>query len=61
MFVPGRVRSLRETGARYERPADFCIESYLDGTFRAVQGEGEPVKVRVRFAPAAAPARGPGG
>jgi predicted DNA-binding transcriptional regulator YafY len=54
MFVPGRVRSLKETGERFERPADFRIGVYLDGTFRAVRGEGEPVKVRVRFAPAAA-------
>jgi predicted DNA-binding transcriptional regulator YafY len=40
MFVPARIQSLRETGERFERPADFRIEEYLDGSFRALRGDG---------------------
>jgi proteasome accessory factor B len=54
MFVPGRIRQMRETGERFERPADFRIADYLDGSFRAVRGSGPPRRVRLRFAPAAA-------
>jgi predicted DNA-binding transcriptional regulator YafY len=49
MFAPGRVRSLRETGEVFERPADFRIEEYLDGSFRALRGEGRPRRVRLVF------------
>lgn len=54
MFVPGRIRSLRETGVRVQRPADFRIEDYLDVSFRAVRGSGATQRVRLRFAPEAA-------
>lgn len=54
MFVPGRIRSARETGERFERPADFSIEHYLDGSFHALRGEGKPRKVRLRFTAEAA-------
>ncbi|HVS36592.1 MAG TPA: WYL domain-containing transcriptional regulator [Gemmataceae bacterium] len=54
MFVPGRIRSMRETGARFERPADFRIEEYLDGSFRAMRGDGKPRRVRLRFTAEAA-------
>lgn len=54
MFAPGRIRSLRGTGERFDRPADFRLDTYLDGSFRSVRGEGPPVQVRLRFRPAAA-------
>jgi predicted DNA-binding transcriptional regulator YafY len=54
MFAPGRIRSLRETGERFERPADFRVGEYLDQGFRALRGEGPPRRVRVRFSPEAA-------
>lgn len=49
MFSPGRIRSLRETGERFERPAAFNIHAYLDHNFRAMRGEGPPQRVRLRF------------
>jgi predicted DNA-binding transcriptional regulator YafY len=54
MFVPSRIRSLREMEERFERPADFRIEEYLDHSFRAVRGDGAPQRIRLRFAPEAA-------
>lgn len=54
MFAPMRIRVMRETGERIERPADFSIANYLDGTFRVMRGSGQGHKVRLRFAPAAA-------
>jgi predicted DNA-binding transcriptional regulator YafY len=54
MFVPGRIRSANDTGEQFERPADFRIEDYLDGTFRALRGEGKPRRVRLRFTAEAA-------
>jgi predicted DNA-binding transcriptional regulator YafY len=54
MFAAGRIRSLRETGERFERPADFRIGDYLDGSFRAMRGSGPRRRVRLRFTAAAA-------
>jgi predicted DNA-binding transcriptional regulator YafY len=54
MFVPARIRSLRETGERFQRPTDFCIDAYLDGSFRALRGNGRPRRVRLRFTAEAA-------
>jgi predicted DNA-binding transcriptional regulator YafY len=54
MFAPGRIRSVRETGRRFERPADFRIDAYLDSSFRAMRSEGEPQRVRLLFSPEAA-------
>ncbi|HEY8504219.1 MAG TPA: transcriptional regulator [Gemmataceae bacterium] len=53
MFAPSRVRSLKETGARFARPADFSIDAYLDASFRVLRG-GEAQEVRLRFTPAVA-------
>ena len=53
MFVPARVRSLRETGERFERPGNFEVAAYLGGSFRAMRG-GKPRTVRLRFGGAAA-------
>ncbi len=54
MFAPGRIRSLRETGAAFERPPDFRIAEYLDAGFRKLRGAGPAQTVRLRFAPTAA-------
>jgi predicted DNA-binding transcriptional regulator YafY len=54
MFVPSRIRHVKETGKQFDRPADFCIGEYLDGSFRTVRGGGPPQTVRLRFQPAAA-------
>jgi predicted DNA-binding transcriptional regulator YafY len=54
MFVPSRIRSAQETGERFERPADFSIDAYLDGSFRALRGDGKPQQVRLRFTAEAA-------
>jgi predicted DNA-binding transcriptional regulator YafY len=51
MFVPSRVRSFRETGKRFQRPPDFDIKEYLDGSFGVVRGS-ERLRVRLRFTPA---------
>jgi predicted DNA-binding transcriptional regulator YafY len=49
MFVPGRIRSLRETGAHFERPADFRIAEFLDAGFKTMRGTGEPRRIRLLF------------
>lgn len=54
MFCPGRIRSLQEMGDRFERPADFRFEDYIDASFRAVRGDGPMQRVRLWFAPKAA-------
>jgi predicted DNA-binding transcriptional regulator YafY len=54
MFATSRIRSVRETGERVERPADFRIADYLEASFRVVRGDGRPRRVRLRFAPSAA-------
>lgn len=51
MFAPSRIRSLRETGERFERPADFRIGDYLDPSFRVFHGDGPGRRVRLRFTP----------
>jgi len=54
MFAPARIRSLKETGERFTRPADFSIADYLDSSFRVIRGVGPAQRVRLRFAPQAA-------
>jgi predicted DNA-binding transcriptional regulator YafY len=54
MFAPGRIRSLRETGERFERPADFRIADYLDAGFRSVRGSGPLQRVKLHFHPESA-------
>jgi len=54
MFAPGRIREMRETGERFERPDDFRIAEFLDPSFRKVRGNGPLKEVRLRFSPMAA-------
>ncbi len=50
MFAIQRVQSLRETGETFDRPADFRVEDYLKGSFRAFRGGGDH-HVVLRFRP----------
>jgi predicted DNA-binding transcriptional regulator YafY len=54
MFVPARIRQLKDTGEFFEPPSDFQIGHYLDNSFRVMRGNGKPQRVRLRFAPEAA-------
>ncbi len=49
-FAVQRIRSLVATGERFERPADFRLEDYMSGCFRAVRGDGDHAIV-LRFTP----------
>jgi predicted DNA-binding transcriptional regulator YafY len=49
LFAVQRVRSARTTGESFERPAGFRIEDYMQGSFRAVRGDGN-YRVVLRFA-----------
>jgi proteasome accessory factor B len=40
VFAAQRVRSVRETGETFDRPADFKVEDYMGDTFRVVRGDG---------------------
>ncbi len=53
MFAAVRVRTARETGDTFRRPADFQIDGYLGASFRALRGCGRH-KVVLRFTPGAA-------
>ena len=53
VFAIQRVRSVRPTGETFDRPADFRVEDYMQGSFRAVRGDGD-YRVVLRFAPAVA-------
>jgi predicted DNA-binding transcriptional regulator YafY len=53
VFAVQRVRSVRPTGESFDRPADFRVEDYMQGSFRAVRGDGD-YRVVLRFAPAVA-------
>jgi predicted DNA-binding transcriptional regulator YafY len=40
LFAVQRFRSIRETGATFERPADFNAADYMSDAFRAIRGDG---------------------
>jgi predicted DNA-binding transcriptional regulator YafY len=48
VFALQRVRSLRETGERFDSPSEFRVEDYMGGSFRAVRGDGDH-RVVLRF------------
>lgn len=50
VFAVQRVRSTRETGETFERPADFRVEEYMGDSFRMVRGEGHH-QVALHFRP----------
>jgi predicted DNA-binding transcriptional regulator YafY len=54
MFAPARIRDLRETGERFDRPDDFRADDYLDAGFRKMRGAGPPQTIRLRFTAVAA-------
>ncbi|MBI4661758.1 MAG: YafY family transcriptional regulator [Verrucomicrobia bacterium] len=45
-FRPSRIRRIKETGERFERPADFDVTKYFDGSFGIVYGD-KPLPVRL--------------
>ena len=47
-FVPGRIKSVRPTGRRFERPRTFSLEKRLRGSFGVRSGEGH-YDVVIRF------------
>ena len=49
-FAVQRVRSVRETGETFDRPADFCAADYMKHGFRALRGDGDH-DVILRFSP----------
>ena len=50
MFVPGRIRSARETGDMFEPPEGFDADAYLGTAFHVFRGEdGEAHEVVLRF------------
>jgi predicted DNA-binding transcriptional regulator YafY len=50
MFTPSRIRSVKATGARFERPADFRLGEYLATSFGVLRGEpGASYSIRLRF------------
>lgn len=48
VFALQRVRSVRETGEPFDRPAGFDVAGYMEDSFRAVRGEGRH-RVALRF------------
>jgi proteasome accessory factor B len=52
-FALPRMRKVRDTGARFRRPADFSIARLLSASFGVFSGTGRH-RVRVRFDPFAA-------
>jgi predicted DNA-binding transcriptional regulator YafY len=53
-FAIQRVRTVHETGETFDIPADFRVEDYMRGSFRAVRGDGD-YHVVLRFVPELAP------
>jgi hypothetical protein len=53
MFAIQRVKSVRDTGETFDRPVDFRVEAYMQGSFRVVRGDGDH-DVVLRFTPEAA-------
>jgi predicted DNA-binding transcriptional regulator YafY len=52
VFAVDRIRSLEATGDTFIQPADFDAERFMETSFGVFQGE--PVKVKILFAPDAA-------
>lgn len=52
VFAVDRIRSFEATGAAFSRPAEFDAERFMADSFGVFQGE--PVKVKILFAPDAA-------
>lgn len=50
VFALQRVRSVRETGGTFDRPADFLVADYMGGSFGTVRGDGH-YRVALRFTP----------
>ncbi|MFN2240176.1 MAG: helix-turn-helix transcriptional regulator [Thermoanaerobaculia bacterium] len=56
MFRLDRIAAVRASGARFERPADFDLESFLGGAWSLYHGHGgEPREIVIRFDASLAP------
>src|SRR5262249_39600589 len=51
MLAPGRIRGMRGTDVRFDRPPEFRIAEYLDVGLRKLRGTASPQTVVLRFAP----------
>ena len=49
-FAATRLASVKETGETFDRPADFCVESFMKDGFHALRGDGDH-DVVLRFGP----------
>lgn len=49
-FVPARIKSVKQTGKRFERPQGFSLEKRLQGSFGVHSGEGR-YEVVLQFTP----------
>ncbi len=47
-FALPRMRKVRNTGVRFQRPADFSITKHLSGSFGVFTGKGRH-RVRIQF------------
>lgn len=48
-FALPRMRKVKMTATRFERPADFSINAHLSHSFGVISGDGETFAVRLRF------------
>lgn len=55
MFRPSRIRTLAETGDRFQRPANFRPAEHLGGALAVHRGENTPHTVVLEFDAVAAP------
>ena len=47
-FVPARIRSMQETGAKFKRPSNFSLERTLQDSF-GVRSGSQATQVQIRF------------
>jgi predicted DNA-binding transcriptional regulator YafY len=48
-FALPRMRKVKMTATRFERPVDFTISAHLRQSFGVIPGEGKPFTVQLRF------------
>jgi proteasome accessory factor B len=48
-FALPRMRKVKMTATRFERPAEFTINAHLRQSFGVIPGDGKPFAVRLRF------------
>jgi predicted DNA-binding transcriptional regulator YafY len=48
-FALQRMQKVKMTARRFERPAEFTINTHLGQSFGVIPGDGKPLQVRLRF------------